>query len=520
MPHLHWINVAVCYRTIAMQSSCSDLSVSINVYFAFRISFRINRKNPRTSKQAKMSQPTEVKIQPSNDVDDNTNDNASHSSNKNQLKIIRMVRHSWKKNGRLKFLTTALCIFFAYFLVGVLQEKTMRGCYGDPVNKDCRNGERFKYAITLVAAQSLCAFLFIKSNCPIKPCSTWVPSDFIAFLLHSFHTVLDLIYPEEKDDTHFAYYIGGSFANAVAMIASNMALRFVSYPMQVIFKSAKPIAVMTFGIFICKRYTIQRYIFVVMIVVGVIVFKLFEGKAPKPPKITNSTLANSTLVNSTLTNATITTSPAPPTDTKIHLDAEWEQYVGIALLILSLSMDGVLGAVQDRIKAKYAPTFRQMMLSFAFWCFIITAIMVIVNREIIEVCEFAKRHPIILFHLLLMGLAAAIGQIFIYTMVSSFGSLACSVTTTVRKFFSVVFSIIFFQNPSTLIQWIGAVIVFTALLGDAIYGKGPPPKSKDSDTEKDTEMMEVSEKLLVDQQQQQQKPSENGPKSDADQNVV
>lgn len=110
-----------------------------------------------------MSQPNEEKIQTTNNVD-NTNDNESHSSNRNQLKIIRLMRHSWKHNGRLKFITTALCIFFAYFLVGIFQEKIMRGCYGDSVNKDCRNGEKFKYAVTLVGVQSLCAYLFIKSK--------------------------------------------------------------------------------------------------------------------------------------------------------------------------------------------------------------------------------------------------------------------------------------------------------------------------------------------------------------------
>lgn len=110
-----------------------------------------------------MTQANEVKIQPSDNID-STNDTKSHSSNSNRLKIIRIIRHSWKNNGRLKFITTALCIFFAYFLVGIFQEKIMRGCYGDSVNKDCRNGEKFKYAVTLVGVQSLCAFIFIRSK--------------------------------------------------------------------------------------------------------------------------------------------------------------------------------------------------------------------------------------------------------------------------------------------------------------------------------------------------------------------
>lgn len=108
-----------------------------------------------------MSQPNEAKSQAANVVD-MIKDTESHSSSENQWKPIRIIRHSWKNNGRLKFITTALCIFFSYFVVGILQEKIMRGCYGDSVNKDCRNGERFKYAVTLVGVQSLCAFLFIK----------------------------------------------------------------------------------------------------------------------------------------------------------------------------------------------------------------------------------------------------------------------------------------------------------------------------------------------------------------------
>lgn len=349
----------------------------------------------------------------------------------------------------------------------------MRGCYGDAVNKDCRDGERFKYAVTLVGVQSLCAFLFIK--------------------------MLDLIKPEEKDATHFGYYIAGSLANSSAMISSNMALRFVSYPMQVIFKAAKPIAVMTFGLCICKRYSIQRYIFVLLIVVGVIIFKLFESKEGKANKsiasMTNTTMTPNMTTIITTTSATPLTTTTSPNDA--HSTTEWEQYTGIALLIFSLSMDGVLGAVQDRIKAAYEPTFRQMMLSFSVWCCIFITIIVSVNGEVVEVYNFANRHPQILLQLLSLGVAAAIGQLFIFTMVSSFGSLACSVTTTVRKFFSVVFSIIFFQNPSTLIQWVGAILVFSALLADAFYGKGRP--KRDNEETKDTEMVVANENLLNDQ---------------------
>lgn len=108
-----------------------------------------------------MSHPKEVKSQ-TIEVVDTPDDNEPHSSTEERT-LIRIIQHSWTKNGQLKFIITALCIFLAYCIVGILQEKIMRGCYGDTENKDCRNGEKFKYAVTLVAVQSLCAFTFIKS---------------------------------------------------------------------------------------------------------------------------------------------------------------------------------------------------------------------------------------------------------------------------------------------------------------------------------------------------------------------
>lgn len=285
---------------------------------------------------------------------------------------------------------------------------------------------------------------------------------------------LDIISPEEKDSTHFGYYIGAAIANSSAMISSNMALRFVSYPMQVIFKSAKPIAVMAGGVLICKRYTIQRYFFVLMIVIGVIIFKLFESKDPKKSKKESMEVT------------------------------QWEQYFGIGLLVLSLAMDGVLGAIQDRIRGVYAPTFRQMMLSMSAWVCVVTSGIVLVTGEFTKVFKFTVDHPNIIWHLLSFGIASTFGQLFIFTMVSCFGSLACSVTTTVRKFFSVVISIIIFQNPSTLLQWIGAVLVFAGLLFDAIFGKG---RSKpDNQPTADTELGAVSENLLEKPKQDDAKP--------------
>lgn len=57
-------------------------------------------------------------------------------------------------------------------------------------------------------------------------------------------------------------------------------------------------------------------------------------------------------------------------------------------------------------------------------------------------------------------------QLFIFTTVTSFGPLMCSIVTTTRKFFSILLSVVIFQHPMLPRQWVGTVLVFTGLFLD------------------------------------------------------
>lgn len=258
---------------------------------------------------------------------------------------------------------------------------------------------------------------------------------------------MEFVKPGKKDETPTRYYLAAGIVFSLAMALTTLSLRYVTFPMQVIMKSAKPIAVMVINLFMCKRYTIQRYFFVSLIVAGLLLFKFFEEKEP-------------------------TTKDASKIDAKSDTtDAEMGQWIGIAILSVSLLMDGTLGAIEDRIRRLYKPTSNQMMTSICGWSSEVLIIWVAASQEIVEVYNFATRHPMVLWQLALLGLAGAVGQLFIFTMVTSFGALPCSITTTVRKFVSVVFSIVFFGNKSTVVQWLAIALVFLALLADALWGK-------------------------------------------------
>ncbi len=60
---------------------------------------------------------------------------------------------------------------------------------------------------------------------------------------------------------------------------------------------------------------------------------------------------------------------------------------------------------------------------------------------------------------------------FIFTTITTFGPLACSIITTTRKFFTILGSVIIFNNALQPLQWIGVIFVFIGLLADHKYGK-------------------------------------------------
>lgn len=258
--------------------------------------------------------------------------------------------------------------------------------------------------------------------------------------------------PQGKDTTHVKLYICSSLTYLLAMVSSNMALRWVPYPTQVVGKSAKPIPVMILGVLIGqKTYALQKYLFVLLIVIGVVLFMYKDGKS----------------------NSQATADKSG---------------VGELLLFLSLTMDGLTGAIQDRIRAASSPSGQQMMLAMNKWSSLILGVALLLTGEGQEFIEFATRYPFMLGNLALLALAGAFGQLFIFLLVSGYGPLSCSVVTTTRKFFTVLCSVLLFGNVLAVRQWFGTVLVFSGLFADMIFGKRPTPKKVNGAEKKDKEL--------------------------------
>jgi UDP-galactose transporter B1 len=125
------------------------------------------------------------------------------------------------------------------------------------------------------------------------------------------------------------------------------------------------------------------------------------------------------------------------------------------------------------MRAASAPSAQYMMLSMNSWSSLMLGSALILTGEAFAFAEFAAKHPELIVHLASLALAGALGQLFIFMMVSHFGPLPCSIVTTTRKFFTVLCSVLLFGNILTGRQWFGTVLVFSGLFADMIFGKKP-----------------------------------------------
>ncbi|KFQ16364.1 Solute carrier family 35 member B1, partial [Leptosomus discolor] len=175
-----------------------------------------------------------------------------------------------------------------------------RGRYGEGAKQ-----EKFKYALTLVFIQCVINAAFAK------------------LLIRFFDAV-------KADRTRSWLYAACSLSYLGAMVSSNSALQFVSYPTQVLGKSCKPIPVMLLGVTLLrKKYPPAKYLCVLLIVAGVALFLY------KPKKGAGS-------------------------------DDHVFGY-GELLLLLSLTLDGLTGVSQDHMRAHYQTGSNHMMLNVNLW---------------------------------------------------------------------------------------------------------------------------------------------------------
>ncbi|KAK8804699.1 hypothetical protein WA171_006667 [Blastocystis sp. BT1] len=235
-----------------------------------------------------------------------------------------------------------------------------------------------------------------------------------------------------RNDTLSDYWIYG-VCYTLAMIFSNNALKHVTYPTQVLAKSCKMIPVLLAGtLFGTRKYSWKKYVSVIIITIGIVVFQLMSGKK----KV--STASNSNL--------------------------------GLLLLVLSLCMDGICGMQQDIVVPRYKPSSLRLQQMLNVYGVVVSLIASLFLQELQPGFTFLIQNRVCLGYAVLFGICSSVGQMFVLYTVRHFPPLVLSTITTTRKFFSILLSVIFMGNEITPYQWLGVFLVFFGITFDKIGG--------------------------------------------------
>uniref|UniRef100_A0A7S2KYF7 Sugar phosphate transporter domain-containing protein n=1 Tax=Skeletonema marinoi TaxID=267567 RepID=A0A7S2KYF7_9STRA len=267
-----------------------------------------------------------------------------------------------------------------------------------------------------------------------------------------------------------------------AMAASNESLHYVSYPTCVLAKSSKLIPTMVVGWLVDKyrsygRTGIQQnnnsstssttnhkgingmeWLGAALITIGILSFQYIQLQ-----KQSND-------------------SSHPHGSDGEDKEEKGDSPYGLALLGLSLFMDGLLGACQSTLKQTHhssssSTTFRppsamETMLYINLYATLILIpcsyyagqfqhgmSMLFPSTDTIANTQAENTSKL----LLQLNLSASLGQVFIFLTIHHFSPLTCTTVTTTRKFFTILLSVYKFGHVLDVWQWCSVGLVFGGL---------------------------------------------------------
>ena len=259
----------------------------------------------------------------------------------------------------LKLLGCAVGIYACYITYGILQEGVYK--FVSP-----RTGERYQSTLTMLLLQTVLNYLCATAMCTVQRLK---PLPSTAFILPGFTFI-------------------------AAMLCSNEALKYVSYPTQVLAKSCKLVPVLLVNVLVYGRSaTVFQYLHVALVTAGIVLFRLKNSDS----------------------------------------EQESNSVYGIVLLLGSLALDGITSPTQQHLKERFSPSPFHLMRYCNMWGSVLLVVFLVATGENLDGITFLlePEHSSLLTSVLLVALAGAAGQAFIYYTLLEFGSVCVCVCVCV-----------------------------------------------------------------------------------------
>ncbi|KAG7460710.1 hypothetical protein MATL_G00201660 [Megalops atlanticus] len=313
----------------------------------------------------------------------------------------------------LKLLFCAAGLQISYLTWGVLQERVMTRSYG-AVDAE-GGGERFKDSQFLV---------FMNRILALTVAGLWC-----------------VLFKQPRHGAPMYKYSFASLSNILSSWCQYEALKYISFPTQVLAKASKVIPVMLMGKIVShKSYEYWEYFTAVLISVGVSMFLLSSATQKHP--------------------STVTT------------------FSGVVILGGYIMFDSFTSNWQDNL-FKYKMSSVQMMFGVNLFSCLFTVGSLLEQGAFFDSVAFMARHSEFAFHAVLLSVCSACGQLFIFYTIAQFGAAVFTIIMTLRQAIAILLSCFLYGHAVTMVGGFGVAVVFLALFL-RVYARSRMKKSKKS----------------------------------------
>lgn len=234
----------------------------------------------------------------------------------------------------------------------------------------------------------------------------------------------------------------------VTNVCNNYAFDFnIAMPLHMIFRAGSLITNMIMGIIILKKvYTLDKYISVIMITLGIIICTIMSSQEIKKYGVSDEEQLS-------------------PSENFFW----WT--LGIALLTIALFISARMGIYQEVLykthgKYPYEALYYTHLLPLPAFMFLYSNLhehwLIALNSKPLLLPSYLNfiSIPCVLFYLIGNVLTQYLCISSVYYLTTECNSLTVTLVITLRKFASLLFSIVYFQNEFTLYHWLGTLLVF------------------------------------------------------------
>ena len=234
---------------------------------------------------------------------------------------------------------------------------------------------------------------------------------------------------QPRDRAPFYQYSYSSISNTLSSWCQYEALKFVSFPTQVLAKASKVIPVMIMGKIVSQRsYPWHEYLTAALLSVGVALFLLAAD---------------------------------PSADSHISTETT---FAGVVILLGYMAFDSFSSNWQSEVFSTYKVSSIQMMFGTNTFSCLFTVSSLLFRGVFFSCLNFLFLHSEFAVHAALLSVCSAIGQLFIFNTIRIFGPVVFTLIMVTRQAMSIFLSCIFYHHVLTRQSFLGVLVVFLALL--------------------------------------------------------